>query len=217
VENALVSDFDGTITRHDFYALVAERFMPADVGDYLEAHRRGEMSHFDAMASYFSHMPADEEAIAALLRDTEPDPLFAEAVARLAAASWELIIVSAGSTWYIDRILKGADFAVYSNPGHPEPGRGLVLERDRTSRFYCEDVGVDKAAVVRDAQRRYRSVAFAGDGPPDTEAAMAVEPRLRFARGYLAAELQRRNERFRPFERWSGITDALLQGGGICM
>jgi 2-hydroxy-3-keto-5-methylthiopentenyl-1-phosphate phosphatase len=212
VENALVSDFDGTVTRVDFYTLIAERYMPQPPTDFLELYRQGQMSHFDAMASYYAHAPADEDSLAALLRDTEPDSQLADAVARLAAASWELILVSAGSTWYIDRILAaaGVHATVYSNPGRIEPGRGLILERATAAPFYSADVGVDKAAVVEDALSRYRKVAFAGDGPPDLEAALLVEPDLRFARGYLAEELRKRGEPFRAFERWSEIADALL-------
>lgn len=213
MENALISDFDGTITRTDFYALVAERFMPEPRTDYLQLYRNGAMSHFEAMASYFSHTPADDESIAALLRDTQPDPRLRDAFTRLNAASWEVVIVSAGSSWYIDRILAaaGVQVTVHSNPGRLEPGRGLVLERATASPFYCAGVGVDKAAVVRDARRRCRRVAFAGDGPPDVEAALLVDADLRFARADLAAALSRRGERYRHFEQWSEIADALVR------
>ena len=211
MENALVSDFDGTITRRDFYALIADRYIPRSEPDYLELYRAGKLSHFDAMASYFAHAPADEASLAALLKDTEPDPEFQPAVARLHEASWDLIIVSAGSSWYIDRILaaRGVNAAVHSTPGRVLAGRGLVIEKPLCSPFLSEEVGVDKAAVVRDALGRYKRVAFAGDGPPDVAPALLVEPELRFARDYLARELQRRGEVFRPFERWSDVVRAI--------
>jgi len=56
-------------------------------------------------------------------------------------------------------------------------------------------------------------VAFAGDGRPDLEAALLVEPGLRFARGWLAKELGRRGEGFRPFERWAEVAGALIGEG----
>jgi 2-hydroxy-3-keto-5-methylthiopentenyl-1-phosphate phosphatase len=214
VENALVSDFDGTITRRDFYALIADRYMPRSEPDYLELYRAGKLSHFDAMASYFAHAPTDEASLALLLKDTEPDPAFQSTVARLHQASWDLIIVSAGSSWYIDRILAacGVNAAVHSNPGHPRTGRGLVIEKPLGSPFLSTEVGIDKAAVVREALGRYKRVAFAGDGPPDVEPALLVDPELRFARDYLARELQRRGEVFQPFERWSDVVLAILPG-----
>ena len=126
MDYALVSDFDGTITRNDFYILIADRFIPEPRTDYLELYRRGQMTHFDAMAAYFSHMPAGTGEIASLLRDTQPDPRLREAVERLRLASWDLIIVSAGSSWYIDRILAtaGVHVTIHSNPGRVEPDGG---------------------------------------------------------------------------------------------
>ncbi|HBY59019.1 MAG TPA: 2,3-diketo-5-methylthio-1-phosphopentane phosphatase [Solibacterales bacterium] len=210
----LVSDFDGTITRNDFYALVAERHMRNPGTDYFAGYRAGRLTHFDAMASYFAHTPTDEASLAGLLRDTEPDPELGAAAARLRAAGWELVIVSAGSSWYIERILAacGVEATVYSNPGRIEAGRGLVLERDRGARFYSEEAGVDKAAVVRDALARAEEVAFAGDGPPDVIPALLVRPAVRFARGYLAEELRRRGEGFREYGRWSEVVDGLTGG-----
>jgi 2,3-diketo-5-methylthio-1-phosphopentane phosphatase len=212
VRNALVSDFDGTITRNDFYTLIARKHMPRHAADYFELYRAGRLSHFDAMAAYFSHMPADEDSTNALLRDTEPDPSLAASAKRLADSSWELIVVSAGSSWYIDQILNAAGVRaiVHSNPGRVVPGQGLVLEKPAGSPFFSEEVGVDKAAVVRDAQARYERVAFAGDGPPDVVPALLVNPELRFARGYLAQQLREQGEAFRVFERWSEVVEALI-------
>jgi 2-hydroxy-3-keto-5-methylthiopentenyl-1-phosphate phosphatase len=211
VRNALVSDFDGTITQRDVYSLIAERCMPQPPADYFARYRQHRLTHFEAMAAYFAHAPTDEAAFDELLEATEPDPALSNAVRRLQAASWDLIIVSAGSTFYIDRVLgrAGVRAIVHANPGRLERGRGLVLEPPQSSPFFSADVGIDKAAVVRDACARYEQVAFAGDGPPDVPAALIVPPGLRFARGFLAEELRRRNEGFRPYTRWSDIAEVL--------
>jgi len=186
--------------------------MPESAPDYLELCRAGRLSHFDAMASYFAFTPTDDAALHALLSATEPDPDFQTAVAKLRAASWDLIIVSAGSCWYIDKILaaSGVTAVVHSNPGHIEIGRGLVIKKPTSSPFFSAEVGIDKAAVVRDAAKRFKQVAFAGDGPPDVEPALLVRPHLRFARDFLAHELQRRGEKFRSFERWADIVRGIV-------
>ena len=74
-------------------------------------------------------------------------------VPRPTRADWDLIIVSAGSSWYIDLLLQRANVqaVVHSNPGRIVPGRGLVLNMPKTSPFYCPDVGIDKSAVMRHA------------------------------------------------------------------
>ena len=58
-------------------------------------------------------------------------------------------------------------------------------------------------------QSAYERVAFAGNGPPDLDAALSVPPELRFARDWLADELSRRKESFHRFSQWSQIADRL--------
>lgn len=213
--NVLISDFDGTITEHDFYQLLVERYIPRDAPNYLELYRQGKMSHFEAMAKYFSWAPTDEASLRQLLSDTRPDPRMAESVAKLKAAGWELVIVSAGSSWYIDRILGGVGVSVtvHANPGRVVARRGLVIDRPYDSPFYNEETGISKRDVVLDAVRRGAKVYYAGDGSPDIDSAMLVRPNRRFARGYLAEYLSRRREGFNEFERWSEIVDELLSSG----
>jgi len=150
---AFVSDFDGTITEFDFYTLIAERYMRNDHTDYFADYRLGHITHFEAMQAYYHHAPCEREALGRLLRDTKPDPRLAECVRHLEAGGWDLIIVSAGSSWYIERILgtAGVSPTIHSNPGHIEEGRGLVLRLPTESPFFSPQVGIDKAGVVRDA------------------------------------------------------------------
>jgi len=187
--------------------------MPASAPEYFERYRTGQLTHFEAMASYFSHAPENEAALQELLDRSEPDPGFVDAASILNAASWELIIVSAGSSWYIERILRRlrVEAVVHSNPGQIRKGHGLVIERPAGTPFFSAEVGIDKSAVVRNALGRYDQVAFAGDGPPDVEPSLLVRPSFRFARGYLADELRRRREPFREFSCWSEIVRSLVR------
>ena len=163
---ALVTDFDGTVPSRDFFDLIAERHMPPDAPDFLGLWREKKIRHWEAMQGYFYYCPTDEESLTCLLRDTAPDAALASCSKRLNEAGWDLIIVSAGSKWYIDRILDqlGVTATVHAIPGSIEAGRGLVLAPDRDAPFFNDDVGIDKPAVVADALTRYEDVAFAGDG-----------------------------------------------------
>jgi 2-hydroxy-3-keto-5-methylthiopentenyl-1-phosphate phosphatase len=211
-DSALVSDFDGTITDFDVYALIAERYMPKDHPDYFSDYRAGHLTHFEAMQAYFHFAPSEPEALDRLLRDTRPDPQLAACVRRLEVSGWDLIIVSAGSSWYIERILgtAGISATVHSNPGQIVGSRGLVLRLPEESPFFSPDAGIDKAEVVRAALGRYRHVAFAGDGPPDVEPALLVAPSLRFARRYLAQALDELGEPYQPYRTWSEVVKTLL-------
>jgi 2-hydroxy-3-keto-5-methylthiopentenyl-1-phosphate phosphatase len=208
-----ISDYDGTITDKDFYSLLAERYIPADTPDYFGQYREGRMTHFDAMAAYFAFAPTEEKKLERLLEASQADPDLGASAARLQRAGWELVVVSAGSSWYVERVLSqaGVTATIYSNPGRIENGRGLVLEKlDPSSPYHSASVGVDKSAVVRQALSVTQKVAFAGDGPPDLQPALLVRPELRFARGFLADALRQRREAFRPFSRWSEIVRELV-------
>jgi len=208
-----VSDYDGTITSKDIYSLLAERYVPADTPDYFAQYVEGRMTHFDAVAAYFAFMPTEEQQLEELLDASEADPDLGPSAALLPRAGWKLQVVSAGCSWYIERVLRRAGVAapVYSNPGRLEKGRGLVLERlDVSSPYYSASFGIDKSAVVRHALDAAETVAFAGDGPPDLEPALLVSPEVRFARGFLAAALRERGQAFRPFSRWSEIARDLM-------
>ena len=212
VRKIFISDYDGTITDKDFYSLLAERYIPADTPDYFAQYREGRITHFEAMSAYFAFAPTEEKKLEELLAASEADPELGASAALLQRAGWELLVVSAGSSWYVERVLRraGVTATVYSNPGRIENGRGLVLEKlDPSSPYHSASVGVDKSAVVRHALQLAEMVAFAGDGPPDLEPALLVRPELRFARGFLADALQERGEAFQPFSRWSEIARQL--------
>ena len=210
VHKIFVSDYDGTITDKDFHSLLAERYVPANEPDYFALYREGRMSHFEAMAAYFAFAPTEEQQLEELLTASQPDPDLGASAALLRGADWKLWVVSAGSSWYVERVLSRAGVAatVYSNRGRLESGRGLVLEKlDPSSAYHSASVGVDKSAVVRHALRV--ADAFAGDGPTDLQPALLVRPGLRFARGFLAEALRARGEAFQPFSRWSEIAREL--------
>jgi hypothetical protein len=89
------------------------------------------------MAAYFAFAPREEQ-LEELLAASEADPDLGASAALLQRAGWELWVVSAGSSWYVERVLRRAGVAatVYSNPGRLEPGRGLGLEKlDASSRI----------------------------------------------------------------------------------
>src|SRR5262249_61934257 len=124
------------------------------------------------------------------------------------ANGWDLIIVSGGSSWYIEQILgtAGVSATIYSNPGQIEQGRGLVLRLPKESPFFSPKAGIDKAGVVRAVLKRHKRGAFAGDGPPDVEPALLVAPSLRFARRFLAQPLDAPPHPYHPSPIYSTVS-----------
>src|SRR3954453_18675198 len=161
----LVSDFDGTMTRHDFYQLAVESLLPPDTPDYWAEYRSGAVTHFEALRRYFATIRAGEEEVLAVVDRMELAPEVPGAVARLREAGWEVVVTSAGCDWYIRRLLAaaGVEVEVHANPGRFVAGRGLLMELPVDSPFLCSALGIDKAKVVRRYVDGGWAVAFAGD------------------------------------------------------
>jgi 2-hydroxy-3-keto-5-methylthiopentenyl-1-phosphate phosphatase len=207
----LISDFDGTVTRYDFFDRVRKRWPFSPQDDPWEKFVSGEITHFQALAEIFARIRTTEADMLELADSTELDVSFAKSVRVLQDRGWEIVIASAGCDWYINFLLKRAEVSVsvHANPGFFDPERGLQMSLPERSPFFSPTKGVSKAAIVRDALQRSDRVAFAGDGRPDLTPALLVRPQLRFARGWLAEALSDRGEQFHPFEHWSEIADQL--------
>ena len=210
----LVSDFDGTMTRLDFFDRVLTHLDPGSLPDYWGEYVTGKRTHFDALRAIYSHLRGGEQAALAVAHETDLDPRIAAAVRKLRCAGWEIVIVSAGCAWYIERLLneKNVELALVSNPGRIAADGGLEMRPPLDSPFYSREFGVDKAAVVRWALDRFEDVAFAGDGRPDERPARLVAADRRFARGWLAQRFDDDGTEYRRFERWSEIADELASG-----
>jgi 2-hydroxy-3-keto-5-methylthiopentenyl-1-phosphate phosphatase len=207
----LVTDFDGTLTDHDFYRLALAQLVPADTPDFWDDYLAGRLTHFAALAAIFARIRGEAAQVLAVARQMGLDPQAGAAIARLQAAGWEIVIASAGCRWYIDRLLadQAVSVTVHANPGTLDAD-GLHLQLPTDSPFFSPTTGIDKGAVIRWAVQRAAVVAFAGDGPPDRAGALLVPPERRFARGWLAAQLTQEGLPFQPFPRWAAIADCLL-------
>ena len=209
----LVSDFDGTMTRHDFYQLVRKRWWNEADPDPWEEYLAGRLSHFDALNRFFARIDADETTLQTFAEGMELDPTLPEALERLHQAGWSIVIASAGCAWYIRHLLAGirTPFTLHASPGHLIPGAGLVMEPPVDSPFYLPSTGIDKLAVVKDALSRHGRVAFAGDGPPDLPPARLIPAGSRFARGFLAEALTAEGQPYQPLSDWKSLAAHLLE------
>ncbi len=209
----LVSDFDGTMTRHDFFQIVLDRLLPEDLPDFWGDYLAGRRTHFETLQMIYGQVRASEEQVLALLPLAELDPDLGLWLRRLRQAGWSVIVASAGCDWYVRRLLRtpAPDLEIHSNPGIFSPETGLVMSLPTGSPFFSPTHGIDKAAVVRRALATGLPTAFAGDGYPDVDAARLVPATHRFARAALAETLQRQGLPYRPFERWTEVARMLLE------
>jgi len=123
----LVSDFDGTVTRYDFFDRVRKRWPFPLQEDPWEKFVSGEITHFQALAEIFASIRATEAELLELADSTELDVSFAKSVRTLQDRGWKIVIASAGCDWYIKFLLKkgGVSVPVYANPGVFDQESGL--------------------------------------------------------------------------------------------
>ncbi len=209
----LITDFDGTLTRWDFYDLVRKKWPLTQSDDPWDAYLSGRISHFEALAEIFSRIRATDADLTEIVTAMELVPRLADSILALQKHGWEVRVASAGCEWYIMRLLHLANVSitVHSNPGVFHPETGLTLYAPLESPFFSPTTGIDKLAIVSDALATADRVAFAGDGRPDLDPILLVAPQFRFARGWLADELSRRGEPFHRFDVWSEIPEILLK------
>jgi HAD superfamily phosphoserine phosphatase-like hydrolase len=213
MRRVLVTDFDGTMTRYDFYRLALARLVPAETPDFWEDYLAGRMTHFQALQAIFARIRGSEDDLLDTARAMEPGTDLHIAVTRLEDAGWEIVIASAGCAWYIERLLAERNVAVtlHANPGTYVPEAGLLMSLPVDSPYFTPTTGIDKVAVVRDAVESGACVAFAGDGKPDMPAALLVPSERRFARGWLADQFTADGVPFHPFAQWSEVAEMLLE------
>ncbi|MBF0619335.1 MAG: haloacid dehalogenase-like hydrolase [Candidatus Omnitrophica bacterium] len=210
----LVSDFDGTMTRFDFYDLACREF-PNITGNHWNDYESGRVTHFEGLRRIFAGIRGDESRLLKIIDEMQLPAGLASDLAAFKAGGWDVVVASAGCDWYIKKLLAnaGVSITVHANPGEYFPDQGIIISAPEGSPFFSPDLGVNKMAVVRDALSRYKKVAFAGDGRPDLAPALLVPPERRFAKAWLAKKLTELNEPFQAFEVWSEIPAALLKGG----
>lgn len=208
----LVTDFDGTMTKYDFFNLVREQLLPAGTPNFWAEYRAGRRTHFEGLQGYFAAIRADEQQVLQMVDSMEFDPGIPAAIAALRQANWEIVIASAGCQWYIDYLLKkhGVAVTVFSNPGRFVNGQGLLMELPVDRPHFSPTVGVDKAGIMQHYVQQGYTVAFAGDGFPDEPAARLAPAPRRFARGDLAQALSQQHEAYLPYANWSEVAARLL-------
>src|SRR4051794_41073497 len=90
----LVSDFDGTMTRHDFYKLAIESLVPPGTPDHWTEYRTGAITHFEALRRYFATIRKSEAEVLAVVDGMELDPELPAAVESLRRAGWSVVVAS---------------------------------------------------------------------------------------------------------------------------
>jgi 2-hydroxy-3-keto-5-methylthiopentenyl-1-phosphate phosphatase len=208
VKAAVLTDFDGTITRPDVAEDLLRRFAPATWWDLELLHRARKIGMRETLARQFDLVRATE---AELLRHVDEhaalDESFRDFVGFCAEASIRLEIVSEGIDFYVDFLLRkwGLDIPYRTNRA-TFTGGGMKIGypwADAT----CTLCGTCKLRRLFELRVAGHRIAYVGDGTSDI--CPAIEADLVFAKDELARLCLEEEIDFIPFDRFSDVQRGL--------
>lgn len=188
MNTVLVTDFDGTITKIDFFHRVIDELLAKDDITPWHEYEAGRITHFDALNLIFRKIKLSVSELNEFILELPVEEDFSDTVAYCQKAGIPVYIVSAGADYYIKYILNrlklGDSIEIIANRSAYSPAKGLQMFRlAEDSPFYSYNYGVDKENVVKYLKNTHDRVIFAGDGTPDFYAAKHAD--IVFARGQL--------------------------------
>ena len=210
---AFVSDFDGTISKKDFYHLVLEKYF-ADGEALFKKWKAGDMKDIDFLRTVFSSIHQEETQIIEDIHSLEIDDHVPSFIRKVQAHGGDFHILSAGTDYYIHHILKQhgiKDVKVYSNEGYYKE-KNVHMNIDFEHPHYSERYGIDKSKVITDLKEEYRTIYFAGDSEPDSHPAKVAD--VTFALKALQNILKESRTPFIEVENFHDI-DRYLTAEGV--
>lgn len=204
-KHIFISDFDGTITKKDFYWIVIDDYIGQEGADFHKSWKAQQKINVPFLNHIFAWHTFDEQEKASLLDKVEVDEFVGPMVAFLAEKNMDFLILSAGLMTYIKELQQSGKLPkceIISNAGTFRDGH-YVIEPNESEWFFSSIYGVDKETVVLHAQKEHQLVCFAGDSEPDFKAAVAAD--IRFAKSELADLLVRAGYEFYHYETFEDI------------
>ena len=202
---AFVSDFDGTLTEKDFYNIISDEYLKGQCEEKYKEWKDKKIKDVEYLGYVFGNIKRTEKEIYEDIKNIKLDPFAKEFIKNIKKTGGEFIIVSAGTGYYIDKVLKNNDIndvEVYTNKGiFKDNGIHFVL--DENSEYYSEIYGIDKMKVVKNLRSKYKKIFYAGDSEPDLRAALLAD--VVFAKGELIDFLKKEHKDFIEFNDFNDI------------
>ncbi|MCL2144268.1 MAG: MtnX-like HAD-IB family phosphatase [Endomicrobia bacterium] len=208
IKTAFISDFDGTITKEDFFNMAVNGLLaPNDLKpwhDYLGK----KITHYQALDGIFSKIRISQSALDDFIKTIEIDPYFTQTLELCKSLQIPVYICSAGMDYYIlKRIpdeIKKYKITLLSNKGEYSPETGFKLTPPPNDyMFYNENTGISKEALVEYLKKQGFFTIYAGDGIPDLEPAKIAD--AVFAKSVLLELCRKQNIKTLKFDDFRDI------------
>lgn len=179
-KTVLISDFDGTISKEDFFNLVVKNLLSKEDIKPWKEYLAGTITHVEALSRIFSKVRISQNELDAFIQNIKIDEKFTETLKLCRQLGIPVYICSAGMDYYIlkriPEYIEEYDIIVISNKGEYSPKTGFKLTPlPEGNPYYNKEIGVAKEAVVENFKQQGYFTIFAGDGRPDIKAAKVAD------------------------------------------
>lgn len=206
-----VSDFDGTITKKDFFLIYIDMFLGERGRKYLADYRMQNNASYEFLNNVFAMRSLKHEEYQQLLEEIRWDAYFPKFLKELAEMQIDHIILSAGIAFYVRDALAFhgmPEQRVISNDGEFAQDGFIRLYHDLDSPIFSPQYGVDKGKAIQMLRKEYDFIYFAGDSLPDIPA--AEEADVVFAKSNLKHYFEEHNpQRIIAFDSYEEIANYL--------
>lgn len=209
---AFVSDFDGTISRQDFYIVMMDKYFPEGRGLYKK-WKAGELKDIDFLSTVFKSIDQEENRIVEDILSIPIDEYVPNFIKNVQRNGGDFYILSAGTDYYIYHILKKygiENVKVFSNEGYFKE-KNVHMNIDPNHWHYSERYGIDKSKVIQKLKEEYEKVYFIGDSEPDSHPSVYAD--LTFAKNGLQEMLREKMVSFVPVDHFKEVEDYLVKKG----
>lgn len=206
----LISDFDGTISKKDFFEHAIDHLLSKeDIAPWQE-YLSKKTTHIEALKRIFEKIKIKEKEFHDFVLTLPIEEKFIDTVKLAKSKGIPYCIVSAGAEWYIKLILQELgvydDVSLISNPSTYSQKDGLVMRPfGEDHPYYSKNLGVSKEKIVEKYKNEGYFCIYIGDGRPDFEAAKKSD--IVFARGMLLELCKKERIETKPFNSYQDVYD----------
>lgn len=207
-KRAVLSDFDGTITRTDVAEAILEAFAPSEWREIEELYRARKIGTRESMARQFALVRARQEELLQFVdREAVIDETFLEFADFCKRRGFVLEIVSEGLDFYVRHLLRKWDVQLLVRTNHAIFEDGHVRIEYPWADATCRLCGTCKLLRLFELRAQGYRTAYVGNGHSDL--CPAIEADLVFAKSKLADLCRAEEIDFTPFDSFSDVQRGL--------
>ncbi|RKL69301.1 2,3-diketo-5-methylthio-1-phosphopentane phosphatase [Salipaludibacillus neizhouensis] len=214
VKWAFISDFDGTISKKEFYWILIDTYFPEGKQLY-HRWKNGELTDIEFIKKVFGSINQSEDIIKKQIQEMPLDEHAIPFIHKVLENDGDFYILSPGTDYYIQQILAKNNLSnidVFSNKGFFKD-KNIHLEIDRNAWNYSEHCGVDMEVTFKKLKEPYDYVFYYGDSELDALPAKYADQT--FAKNLLINALIDNKQPFIPVRDFKDVQTFLTEEGWI--